>query len=155
MSDMRRFALVLSCFLTCSEVSAADAGGHAEYIGGTEPEIRMNANGALSALDNVFFVFSGHGVTVRVPYERINLIEYGQRVSNRIVEAILISPLFLMAKKWEHFLTIGFEDNEGRQQALVFKVDKNDIRTVLVSLEARTGQRVQYQDDEARRGGKG
>jgi hypothetical protein len=139
----------------CSTTLAADAGGHAEYMGGTEPNIRVNSNGSLSALDNVFFVFSAHGVTVRVPYERINLIEYGQRVSNRVVEAILISPLFLMAKKREHYLTIGFEDNEGHQQALVFKVDKNDIRTVLVSLEARTGQRIQYQDDEARHGGKG
>lgn len=155
MSDMRHLALVLSSSLLCSTLCAADAGGHAEYIGGTEANIRLNSSGALSAIDNVFFVFSGHGVTVRVPYERINLIEYGQRVSNRVMEAILISPLFLMAKKREHFLTVGFEDNDGRQQALVFKVDKNDIRTVLVSLEARTGQRVQYQDDEARRGGKG
>lgn len=155
MNDMQRFALILGCFFACSSVSAADAGGHAEYIGGTEPAIRVNASGVLSAIDNVFFVFSAHGVTVRVPYERIDLIEYGQRVSSRIVEAILISPLFLMEKKREHYLTIGFEDNNGRQQALVFKVDKNDIRTVLVSLEARTGQRVQYQDDEARRGGKG
>lgn len=155
MGGMRCLALLMSGLLMASSVSATDAGGHAEYIGGTEAAIRANASGVLSAIDNVFFVFTGRGVTVRVPYERINLIEYGQKVSDRIVEAILISPLFLMAKKREHFLTIGFEDNEGRQQALVFKVDKNDIRMVLVSLEARTGQRVQYQDDEARKGGKG
>ncbi len=152
---MRRIVLVLNCFLVASALAGADAGGHADYVGGTEPAIRVNAAGTLSAIDNVFFVFSGRGVSVRVPYERINLIEYGQRVSNRMVEAILISPLFLMAKKREHFLTIGFEDNDGRQQALVFKVNKDDIRTILVSLEARTGQRVQYQDDAARRGGKG
>jgi hypothetical protein len=34
-------------------------------------------------------------------------------------------------------------------------VDKGDIRSVLVSLEARTGRKVQYQDDEARKAGKG
>ncbi len=151
---MWRFALILTC-LTAFSLAAAQAGGHAEYVGGTEPAIRTNAAGMLSAIDNVFLVFAGHGVSVRVPYERINLLEYGQNVSNRVVEAILISPLFLMAKKREHFLTIGFEDNDGRQQALVFKVNKGDIRTILVSLEARTGQRVQYQDDEARKGGKG
>ncbi len=49
---------------------------------------------------------------------------------------------------------MGFEDNEGKQQALIFKVSKNDIRTILVSLEAKTGQLVRYQDDEARKGGK-
>jgi hypothetical protein len=37
----------------------------------------------------------------------------------------------------------------------VFRVDKNDIRIALVTLEARTGQTVQYQDEEARIAGKG
>jgi hypothetical protein len=43
---------------------------------------------------------------------------------------------------------------EGKQQALVFRVDKADIRATLVSLEARTGLKIQYQDPEARKGGK-
>jgi len=34
-------------------------------------------------------------------------------------------------------------------------VDKNDIRATLASLEARTGQKVQYQDEEARKAGRG
>jgi hypothetical protein len=38
---------------------------------------------------------------------------------------------------------------------MVFRVDKNDIRLTLVALEARTGQQVQYQDEEARIAGKG
>jgi len=38
---------------------------------------------------------------------------------------------------------------------MVFRVDKNDVRLTLVALEARTGQRIQYQDDEARMAGKG
>jgi hypothetical protein len=60
-----------------------------------------------------------------------------------------------MSKKREHYLTVGFEDNDGKQQALIFKVSKGDIRTILVSLEAKTGQVVRYQDEEARKGGKG
>jgi hypothetical protein len=47
---------------------------------------------------------------------------------------------------------MGYEDIEGKQQALVFRVEKGDIRSVLASLEARTGRRVEYQDDEARKG---
>jgi hypothetical protein len=38
---------------------------------------------------------------------------------------------------------------------MIFRVDKNDIRAALVSLEARTGQQVQFQDEEARKAGKG
>ncbi len=68
---------------------------------------------------------------------------------------MIISPLFMLAKKREHFLTVGFQDDDGQQQAMVFRVDKSDIRLTLVTLEARTGQRVEYQDEEARIAGKG
>jgi hypothetical protein len=90
-----------------------------------------------------------------VPYERINLLEYGQKVDRRYLAAAFISPLFMLAKKRTHFLTLGFKDDDGEQQALVFRVDKNDIRLTLVALEARTGQEVRFQDEEARVAGKG
>ena len=61
----------------------------------------------------------------------------------------------MLAKKRQHFLTVGFQDNDGNQQAMVFRVEKNDIRLALVSLEARTGQQVHFQDEEARIAGKG
>jgi 6-phosphogluconolactonase (cycloisomerase 2 family) len=82
-------------------------------------------------------------------------LEYGQKVDRRYLAAVVISPLFMLAKKRQHFLTVGFQDDDGHQQAMVFRVDKNDIRLTLVALEARTGQQVQYQDDEARMAGKG
>jgi hypothetical protein len=135
-------------------LAGADTGSHAEYIGGTESQVRTNCSGVLNAVDDVFFTFSAKEVRMKIPYERINLLEYGQKVNSRYVEAILISPLFLMSKKREHYLTVGFEDNQGKQQALIFKVSKNDIRIILVSLEAKTGQVVRYQDEEARKGGK-
>jgi len=49
---------------------------------------------------------------------------------------------------------VGFELESGQQQALLFRVDKDDVRGLLVSLEARTGRKVTYQDDEARKAGK-
>ena len=39
---------------------------------------------------------------IRVPYERINLLEYGQSVSRRYALAILISPVLILAKKRAH-----------------------------------------------------
>ena len=36
---------------------------------------------------------------------------------------------------------------------MVFRVDKNAIRPALVALEARTGLKVKYQDQEARKAG--
>jgi hypothetical protein len=63
--------------------------------------------------------------------------------------------VFLIAKTRKHFLTVGFTDDQGRQQAMVFQVGKNEVRTMLVVLEAKTGRRVEFQDDDARRAGKG
>ena len=91
----------------------------------------------------------------RVPYDKINLVEYGQKVDRRYIAAVIISPLFLLAKKRQHFLTVGYTDEDNRQQAMIFKVNKDDIRIMLVSLEARTGRKVEFQDDDARKSGKG
>lgn len=100
-------------------------------------------------------MFRTKQTSLRIPYDKINTIEYGQRVNRRYAEAILISPFLLLAKKRKHFLTVGYTDEQGRQQALLFRVHKDAVRSVLVSLEARTGRKVEYQDEEARKAGKG
>jgi hypothetical protein len=38
-------------------------------------------------------------LTVQVPYERVNLLEYGQKVDRRLAMAIVISPMFMLSKK--------------------------------------------------------
>ena len=131
------------------------AQGRAEYVGGTSPTLAPGMAGAIAVNDQQYFAFYSHKSNVRVAYEKVNLLEYGQTVSRRIDLAIIISPAFLLVKKRKHFLTVGFTDESGKQQAMVFRVDKNDIRAILASLEARTGQSVQYQDEEARKAGRG
>lgn len=141
---------IAACFL-----AAGDKGGRAEYAGGTIAQIPEGCSGRIQASDEQYFVFYAKKARWRVPYERINLVEYGQKVDRRYVAAVLVSPLLLLSKKRQHFLTVGYSDDNGKQQAMIFRVDKDDIRTILVSLEARTGRKVQFQDDEARKAGKG
>ena len=151
-----RTLVLLAVLSTLSALAIAGHGGsHVEYIGGTRPDIPPKNSGEIEVSDRTYFVFASKNTQVRVPFERINLLEYGQKVDRRYLAAVVISPLFMLAKKREHFLTVGFQDDEGQQQAMVFRVDKNDIRLALVTLEARTGQSVQYQDDDARLAGKG
>ncbi|MBV9765756.1 MAG: hypothetical protein JOZ48_13000 [Acidobacteriaceae bacterium] len=152
---MRAFVLVVVLFVCAFLAAAARNGSHAEYIGGTRADIPANNSGEIQVTDDVYFVFLSKHTQVKVPYQRINLLEYGQKVNRRYIAAVVISPLFMLAKKREHFLTVGFQDDNGSQEAMVFRVDKNDIRLTLVALEARTGQRVQFQDEEARIAGKG
>ena len=145
----------LLLLLASTALAGSAGGGHAAYLGGTIPQFQQGAEGALDAVDQHYLVFWTRKTNLRVPYEKINLLEYGQNVSRHVALAVLISPMFLLSKKRQHFLTVGYQDDEGHQQAMVFKVEKSGIRTVLAMLEARTGLKVQYQDDEARRGSKG
>ena len=147
--------LALAILAACSVLVAGADGGRAEYVGGTVSEIPPGCDGRVQAIDTQFFVFYSREARFRVPYDRINLLEYGQKVDRRYLAAVLVSPLFLLAKKRQHFLTVGYQDDDNQQQALIFKVDKGDIRAVLVSLEARTGRKVEFQDEDARKGGKG
>ena len=146
--------LVVLCLLVCT-ASAGGSGSHAEYVGGTISNIPEGCAGTVAAVDEQFLVFYSKKASWRVPYEKINLIEYGQKVDRRVLAAVLISPLFLLSKKRQHFLTVGYSDDDNHQQAMIFKVEKGDIRSLLVSLEARTGRKVEYQDDAARIAGKG
>ena len=149
---MRTLALAL---LLAVSMSAGHPGSHVEYIGGTRADIPEKNDGAIQMSDKTFFIFTSKKTQVRIPYERINLLEYGQKVDRRYLAAIVINPILMFAKKRDHFLTLGFQDDDGAQQAMVFRVDKSDIRLTLVALEARTGQQVRYQDEEARLAGKG
>ncbi len=136
-------------------LQSRDLGGRAEYVGGTITQIPVGCQGTVQAIDEHFFVFYSGKASWRVPYEKINLVEYGEKVDRRYIAAVIISPLFLLAKKRQHFLTVGYSDEEDHQQAMIFKINKDDIRATLVVLEARTGRKVEFQDDDARKSGKG
>ncbi len=137
--------------------SPAFAGGpnRADYIGGTVATLTAGEGGSLELTDEHYLAYYTKNAQVRVAYDRIELLEYGQKVDRRLLLAIALSPMFLLSKQHKHFLTVGYKDEDGNHEVMLFRVDKNAIRTTLVSLEARTGLKVQYQDEEARRAGKG
>ena len=141
--------------LTAATLWAGALGGRAEYIGGTSAVFAEKAGGRLITADAATLRFETKSKSVEIPYERIHTLEYGQKVDRRYISAILISPLFLLAQSRKHFLTVGYNDGEGRAQALIFRVEKGDVRSLLAGLEARTGRKVAYQDEEARKAGKG
>jgi hypothetical protein len=130
---------------------SAELGGRAEYIGGTLSAFTQRTEGRILAQADDRMIFQTKRTAVEVPYRGINLLEYGQKADRRYVAALLVSPVFLLSKRREHFLTVGYSDAEGRQQAMVFRVEKGGVRAILASLEARTGVKVQYQDNEARK----
>ena len=136
-------------------LEASGSGSRVLYVGGTVAGVPEKSSGRIELFKDESLTLNFRDRSIEVGYRDINTLEYGMRVSRRYMEAVLISPVFLVAKKRTHFLTIGYSDHQGRQQAMVLQVGKEEIRTLLVSLEARTGRRVEYQDEDARKAGKG
>jgi hypothetical protein len=136
-------------------LQAGDTDTRALYVGGTVPGVHNKSDVRIDVQQSGVLHIRTGKTSFEVPYKDVTTLEYGMRVSRRYMEAILISPLFLVAKKKSHYLTIGYTDQDGTAQAIVLQVGKDEIRPLLVSLEARTGRRVEFQDDDARKAGKG
>ncbi|MGA2196573.1 MAG: hypothetical protein ABSH40_15030 [Bryobacteraceae bacterium] len=131
----------------------AQPGAKTQFVGGTPPGIDPKATARLDLTGADEMVFRSKSGEVRVAYQKVNTLEYGQNVSRRYAAALLVSPILLLSKTRKHYITLGYVDAAGKQQVLVFRVEKADIRTVLAGLQARTGRRVEYQDDDARKAG--
>lgn len=134
-------------------VSAAEPGFKVEFMGGTLAELKAKSNARLDLTSGDAILFRCSGQTLSIAYPKIDTLEYGQHVSRRYAAAVFLSPVLLLSKSRQHYVTIGYMDAEGKHQALVFQIGKNDIRSALASLEARSGRRVEFQDEEARKAG--
>ena len=154
---MRRATSVILAFLFVAE-SLAWAGLGSDkmlYVGGTVSALKDGTEGKGSTKDEKVFTFSHNGANLQIPYDRINDLEYGQKAGRRLGVAIAVTWMALFSKKRRHFLTLGYTDENDKQQAAVFEMGKDIVRVTLASLEARTGKKVDYEDDEARKSGRG
>ena len=82
----------------------------------------------------------------------------GGELGAAVGTAILLGPLGLLAlfsKKRNHYLTIGYKDDADKDQVAVLEIGKDIVRTTLAVVETRSGKKVTYQDDEARKYGSG
>ena len=153
--DMRK-RMVLFAFLTAIYLPlyAGVNGGKAVYMGGTVADLKQQTEGKFSTADVKEMVFQYKKGKFTVPYDRIDSLEYGQKVGRRVGLAIAV-PIALLSKKRRHYLTVNYKDADDRQQAAVFELGKDIVRVTLSSLEARTGRKIEYQDEEARNSPKG
>ena len=153
----KRIACTLFALVFLAEATAYAGVGSKNtlYVGGTISSIKADSEGKSSTADEKVFVFEHKKEKLTIPYSKINGLEYGQKAGRRVAMAILLSPIALFSKKRKHFLTVNFMDEADKQQAAVFELGKDVVRVTLASLEARSGQKIEYQDEEARKSSKG
>ena len=155
MRTATRLSRLFVCLLLITSFAFAGIGSSdAMYVGGTISDIKEKTEGK-PQLGDQSFVFEHKKEKFQIPYAQINSLEYGQKAGRRLGMAIAISPLFIFSHKRKHFLTIGFLDAAGKQQAAVFELGKSAIGPTIRGLEANTGKKVDYEDAEARKSGEG
>jgi hypothetical protein len=100
---MRRLLVLLWAVVPAAALGQSKA----EYVGGTAAQVAVGSEGSIHVEDERYFAFYSKDSRVRVGYDQLNLIEYGQQVSRRLGYAIVISPIFLLSTQRKHFLTVG------------------------------------------------
>ena len=76
------------------------------------------------------------------------MLEYGRRwIADRLMVVI---ARVRSEQKRQHFLTVGYTDEAG-QVALIFKVESTTFARCW-RRSARTGRKIEFQDEEARKG---
>jgi hypothetical protein len=160
--------VVVTSMLAPSLAFAVDSSG-AAYFGGTAATFKEAKNPVEGRLDTkgdeaLVFVATDKpfaGQSLSIPYDQIIDLEYGQKAGRRVGAAvattILLGPLGLLtlfSKKRNHYLTVGYKDDSGKDQVAVLELGKGIVRTTLPIVETRSGKKVEYQDDEARKSAK-
>ena len=157
---MRRWIalLIVAGLLLEATAGAAVRGKAAKYVGGTLTGLAENTDGTFELGDASAVFKAKKGATIAIPYKQIDSLEYGQKAGRRLGAAlgtaVVINPVFLLllfSKKRKHFLTIGFTDEKDKPQGVVIEIPKGTAKSTITILEVRSGKKVEYESEEARK----
>jgi hypothetical protein len=156
------FCLILS-FVAPSTGIAGLGNRKVAYQGGTTRD--KDFEGAKKAIEGYFvtesetelkfeYNLNERNRTFSIPYNKFIDIEYGRRAGRRVGDStmttVLYSPVSLfnkLSKKRNHYVTIGYFDENGKEQIAVFELGKDIVLTTLHILESRSGKKIILQDD--------
>ena len=148
---LSRRAAVLTLFPGFFSAAAKVTGEEILYVGGTIPDLPEATEGEMDLKNEDSLAFSSKKGSFEIPYRSIKTLEYGQKAGRRVGVAIVITVWALFSKKRKHFLTIGFDSKEGKPHGVVLEIAKGRAKTFIAILEARSGKKVEYESEEARK----
>ena len=158
----KTLCLVLAVVFFLEPLALAGVGSNKSvYRGGTAATLPKDKEGIMSTDDPKVLHYKVEKMDWSIPYEKVTSLAYGQHAGRRVGATVAwgVTTLGIMAlpilfsKKRKHYLTLEYTDEGGAAQAAVFEIGKDAIRTTLKSLEVRTGKKVEYEDEEARKAG--
>lgn len=94
-----------------------------------------------------------------IPYKQITSLEYGQKAGRRIGATIgwgattlgLAALPLLLSKKRKHYLSIVWVGDDGSNEGVVLELGKDITRPVLKTFEVRSGQKIEFESEEAKK----
>ncbi len=149
-------AILIAVIPTLEAVSKHNA----MYLGGTASRIPDKAVGVISTDDPKTMGFHWDGVmgfgTLTIPFEKITRVSYSQHIGRGVGSSVALGVTtlgvgvvpMLLSKKRRHFVEIEFAGAQGAEQRALFEVGKDEIHPLLSSIEARSGKKIVYQDEE-------
>lgn len=143
--------LLVGVMAVPTPLAAAVRGKEVMYVGGTIKTVPEATEGTLDTDNPKTLIFNSPKGTFVIPYDRITSLEYGQKAGRRLGVALVITVWALFSKKRRHFVTIGFTDESNAPQGVVLEIPKGYTKTTLTILEVRSGHKVDYESDEARK----
>jgi len=143
--------LLVGLMAVPTPLAAAVRGKEVMYVGGTIKTVPEATEGTLDTDNPKTLIFNSPKGTFVIPYDRISSLEYGQKAGRRLGVALVITVWALFSKKRRHFVTIGFTDENNAPQGVVLEIPKGYTKTTLTILEVRSGRKVDYESEEARK----
>lgn len=150
---MKRFtaASLILLWLTQFSMLAKVTGQEVLYVGGTISGLPEATEGSMDTKNEEKLIFGSEKGSFEIPYKSITSLEYGQKAGRRVGVAIVITVWALFSKKRKHFLTIGYTDKDSKPQGVVLEIAKGRAKSMITIIEARSGKKVEYESDEAKK----
>jgi hypothetical protein len=127
---------------------------HAELFGGTSNGQKKAGGSTKGALlfdaEKKILKFEAQkgSEVVSIPYSQIKSLLYEQASKPRYTEAVLISPMFLLAHSKKHYLTIQYTDANGAGQFAIVLLDKKNAQAAVAAAQAETGKNVERAEEK-------
>jgi hypothetical protein len=151
---MKRESVALLLILAFAWLPLAEASvgiGETMYVGGTIAGLPEGTMGKLDTKSDKVLVFQSPKGQFEIPYENVTSLEYGQKAGRRLGVALTLTLWALLSKKRKHFLTIGFTDEHEKPQGVVLEIPKGTAKSFITIIEVRSGKKVEYESEEAKK----
>jgi hypothetical protein len=127
-----------------AELFAGTSSGQKKAGGSTKGSLVFNSD-----TKNIEFQREKSGdPIVSIPYAQIRSVLYEQTSKPRYTEAVLISPMFLLAHSKKHYLTIQYTDASGTGQYAIVHLDKKNAQEAVAAVQAETGKEVERAEEK-------